>query len=407
MALPLAGVRILDLSRALAGPFCATILGDLGADVVKVEPSPGGEMIRSWGPFAEDISVYYLSVNRNKRSLAIDFRDPVSLDLLRDMAATADVVVENFKPGTMEKMGLGFDALRAGNPKLIYAGITGFGRDGPYGDWPGLDQIAQGMSGLMSVTGQKGGVPTRVGIPIGDLVAGMWTALGVQAALIQRGTTGAGQRVESSLLAGLVGLLCLQGQRYLSLGEVPGPAGNDHPIISPYGMFEASDGPFNMAAVTDEMWAKLCRLVSREDLVRHPDFMANAGRVANREKLTLLLNASFILRTRMEWVRDLIALGLPAGSILDMAGVFDDPHVQHMRLAEEIEHPVLGPLRQLASPIRLDSMEGRSVRRAPPMLGEHSKEALTDWGIDPGRILDLIKGGQVLDRDTHQAKRII
>ena len=405
MALPLAGIRVLDLSRALAGPFCATILGDLGADVVKVEPTPGGEMIRSWGPFTEDISVYYLSVNRNKRSLAIDFRDPASLVLLRDMAATADVVVENFKPGTMEAMGLGCDVLRAANPKLIYAGITGFGRDGPYGDWPGLDQIAQGMSGLMSVTGQKGGIPTRVGIPIGDLGAGMWTALGVQAALIQRAATGNGQRVESSLLAGLVGLLCLQGQRHLSLGEVPGPAGNDHPIISPYGMFKASDGPFNMAAVTDEMWAKLCRLLSREDLVAHADFATNTGRVANRDALTSILNEGFASRTRMEWVRELIALGLPAGSILDMADVFDDPHVKHMRLAEEIEHPVLGPLRQLASPIRLDSMEGRSVRRPPPMLGEHSREALTDWGIDPARIADLIEGGQVADRDALQTKR--
>jgi crotonobetainyl-CoA:carnitine CoA-transferase CaiB-like acyl-CoA transferase len=398
MALPLAGIRVLDLSRALAGPFCATILGDLGADVVKVEPSPGGEMIRSWGPFTKGISVYYLSVNRNKRSLAVDFRNPASLDLLRDMAATADVVVENFKPGTMEKMGLSYDTLRAANSKLVYAGITGFGRDGPYGDWPGLDQIAQGMSGLMSVTGQKGGGPTRVGIPIGDLVAGMWTALGVQAALIQRVATGTGQRVESSLLAGLVGLLCLQGQRYLSLGEVPGPAGNDHPIISPYGMFQASDGPFNMAAVTDEMWAKLCRLVAREDLAGDPDFAANSGRVANRERLTSILNVSFASRTRAEWTDDLIALGLPAGPILDMAGVFDDPHVRHMHLAEEIEHPVLGPLRQLASPIRLDSMEGRSVRRPPPGLGEHSREVLTEWGVDPGRIAALISDGHVLDQ---------
>jgi crotonobetainyl-CoA:carnitine CoA-transferase CaiB-like acyl-CoA transferase len=402
MALPLAGIRVLDLSRALAGPFCATILADLGADVVKVEPTPDGEMIRSWGPFTEGISVYYLSVNRNKRSLALDFRDPKSLELIRDMAGSADILVENFKPGTMEKMGLHYDRLRSANPKLIYAGITGFGRDGPYGDWPGLDQIAQGMSGLMSVTGQKGGVQTRVGIPIGDLVAGMWTALGVQAALVQRGTTGIGQRVESSLLAGLVGLLCLQGQRYLSLGEVPGPAGNDHPIISPYGMFEASDGPFNMAAVTDEMWAKLCRLVSREDIAKDPEFANNDGRVNNRDKLTALLNESFASRTRMEWTRDLIELGLPAGSIFNMADVFNDPHVRHMRLTEEIEHSVLGPLHQLASPIRLDSMEGRSVRRAPPILGEHSKEVLADWGVASDRIERLMNDGQVMDYKTRK-----
>lgn len=397
MSLPLAGVRVLDLTRALAGPFCATILADLGADVVKVEPAPAGDMIRSWGPFSEGISVYYLSVNRNKRSLALDFRDPKSIELLRDLAESADILVENFKPGTMDKMGLDYEALRSRNSKLIYAGITGFGRDGPYGDWPGLDQIAQGMSGLMSVTGTDDTGPTRVGIPIGDLVAGMWAALGVQAALLQRATTGLGQRVETSLLAGLVGLLCVQGQRYLSLGEIPGPAGNNHPVISPYGTFQASDGPFNLAAVTDEMWAKLCRLISREDIIDAPEFKDNAARMANRSALVALLNERFVSRTRMEWARELIALGLPAGAIFNMADVFNDPQVKHLRLTEEVAHPVLGALQQLASPIRLDALEGRSVRRAPPILGEHSKEVLLEWGVSPDRINKLIENGQILN----------
>lgn len=397
MSLPLAGIRVLDLTRALAGPFCATILADLGADVVKVEPAPTGDMIRSWGPFSDGISVYYLSVNRNKRSLALDFRDPKSLALIRDLAGSADVLVENFKPGTMNKMGLDYETLRSLNPKLVYAGITGFGRDGPYGDWPGLDQIAQGMSGLMSVTGQEDSGPTRVGIPIGDLVAGMWAALGVQGALLQRATTGLGQRVETSLLAGLVGLLCVQGQRYLSLGDVPGVAGNNHPVISPYGMFQASDGPFNMAAVTDEMWAKLCRLISREDIIDAPEFKDNAARMANRSALVALLNERFASRTRMEWARDLIALGLPAGAIFNMADVFSDPQVKHLQLTEEVAHPVLGPLQQLASPIGLAALQGQSVRRAPPMLGEHSEEVLLEWGIAPDRIKTLIENGQVLN----------
>ncbi len=192
MKLPLDGIRVLDLSRALAGPFCAMILGDLGADVVKVEPLPDGEMIRGWGPFDREISTYYLSVNRNKRSLALNFREPAGIDTIRKMAGHADVLIENFKPGTMEAMGLSFESLRKDNAKLIYANVTGFGRDGPYGDWPGVDQIALGMSGLMSVTGTEQSGPMRMGVPIGDMLAGMWTALGVQAALIERGATGQG-----------------------------------------------------------------------------------------------------------------------------------------------------------------------------------------------------------------------
>ncbi len=397
MALPLAGVRVLDLSRALAGPFCSTILADLGADVVKVEPAPNGDMIRGWGPFKDGISVYYLSVNRNKRSLAVNFRAPGATDLLAEMAATADILVENFKPGTMEGMGLGWERLRKRNPRLIYVGITGFGRTGPYGDWPGLDQIAQGMSGLMSITGQKGGPPTRVGIPIGDVAAGMWAAIGAQSALLQRMSTGTGQRVETSLLAALVGMLNVQGQRYLSLGEVPRPAGNDHPVICPYGTFEASDGRFNMAAATDEMWAKLCRLLELEELIADPEFKDNSARMRNRDEVVARLNARFATRTKAEWTRELVELGLPAGPILDMSEVFNDPHVQHIGLVEEIEHPALGSLRQLASPVRIDALEGKSVRRPPPMLGEHSEEVLKEWGLDDDRVASLVAAGIVVN----------
>lgn len=393
--LPLRGIRVLDLSRALAGPFCSMILADFGADVVKVEPTPKGEMIRGWGPFDRGISVYYLSVNRNKRSLALDFRDPDGLALLRDLAAQADVVVENFKPGVMEGMGLGWEQLRALNPRLIYAGITGFGREGPYGQWPGVDQIAQGMSGFMSITGQPDGPPTRVGVPIGDLVAGMWAAIGVHAALMQRQVTGRGQRVETSLLASLVGLLCVQGQRYLSLEEVPKRQGNDHPVISPYGTFEASDGPFNMAAATEDMWLKLCGLLDLEELAQAPEFKDNTARMKNRDELTRRLNERFKTRTRVEWTSELVRLGLPAGPIFDMADVFNDAHVQANRLVEEVTHPVLGPLRQLANPVRLDAMEGRSVRTPPPLLGEHSEAVLADWGIPPERAAALIAKGTV------------
>jgi formyl-CoA transferase len=397
MSLPLSGVRVLDMTRALAGPFCAAILADLGADVVKLESTPHGDMTRAWGPYIDGISTYYLSINRNKRGLALDFRHPDTLDLIRDLAASADVLIENFKPGTMEKMGLRYETLRERNPRLIYAGITGFGRDGPYGDWPGLDQIAQGMSGLMSMTGEKGGGPIRVGIPIGDEVAGMWAALGIQAALLQRAQTGLGQRVETSLLAGLVGMLCMQGQRYLSLGEIPAPGGNDHPTLCPYGTFQASDGPFNMAAATDDMWVKLCGLLSLEHLAQAPEFKNNIVRMHNRERLIQILNERFAARTRDEWTRELVALGLPAGPIFKLDDVFKDPHVAHMGLVEEITHPQLGPLKQLANPIRLDAMQGQSVRTPPPRLGEHSVGVLRDWGIASDRIEAGVKNGQILD----------
>jgi crotonobetainyl-CoA:carnitine CoA-transferase CaiB-like acyl-CoA transferase len=389
--LPLAGVRVLDLSRALAGPYCAMILGDLGADVVKVEPTPAGEMIRSWGPFDRGISVYYLSVNRNKRSLALNFRSPEALELLRQMVRSADVLVENFKPGAMESMGLGCEHLLANNQRLIYANVTGFGRDGPYGDWPGVDQIAQGMSGFMSITGTGDSGPLRVGLPIGDVCAGMWIAIGIQAALIQRATTGKGQRVETSLLAGLIGMLNVQGQRYLSLGDSPKRAGNNHPVICPYGTFEAKDGLFNMAALTDDMWTKLCQLTKQEELAAHPDFKDNTQRMKNRNELTRRLNAVFVTRTRLEWTNELVALGLPAGPVYDMPDVFADVQVQHAGMVETIEHPTLGPLKQLSNPLRLDSIGPDTVRIPPPRLGEHSEQVLADYRIDAARIAALRK----------------
>ena len=389
-ALPLAGLRVLDLSRALAGPFCATILADLGADVIKIEPTPGGEMVRGWGPFADGISVYYLSIHRNKRSLAINFRDPAGLELIRTMADRADILIENFKPGVMADMKMDYATLAARNPKLIFASITGFGTTGPYGGWPGVDQIAQGMSGLMSLTGHKETGPTRVGIPIGDVVAGMWAALGVQAAVIQRMATGRGQLVETSLLAGLIGLLTVQGQRELSLGDTPAVAGNDHPVVYPYGMFDAKDGPFNMAAATEDMWFKLCKLVGHEEWVTNPDYKDSATRSRNRLELKAKLNAIFATRGKMDWTLDLVKLGLPAGPIFTLQQVFKDKHVNETGIVEEIEHPSLGTLRLVASPIRMAGMGGRSVRTPPPALGADSRQVLADFGIPAERIDALV-----------------
>jgi len=396
-ALPLAGLRVVDLSRALAGPFCAMILADLGADVVKIEPTPQGEMVRKWGPFKDGISVYYLSIHRNKRSLAVNFRDARGLELIRELAEAADILVENFKPGVMKAMGLDYPTLAARNPRLVFASITAFGTQGPYGAWPGVDQIAQGMSGLMSLTGQRETGPTRVGIPIGDVVAGMWAALGCQAALIQRQASGKGQLVETSLLAGLIGLLNVQGQRQLTLGESPGVAGNDHPVICPYGMFEAKDGPFNMAVATEDMWGKLCGLLGLAELIEHRDFKDNGARLRNRDALKRILNGKFAARGKMEWTLELVKLGLPAGPIFSLDQVFSDPHVSEAGIVEEVEHPRLGRLRVLANPIRMAALAGRSVRTPPPALGEHTRQVLRDFGLGEARIDELQSAKVILD----------
>jgi crotonobetainyl-CoA:carnitine CoA-transferase CaiB-like acyl-CoA transferase len=395
MTLPLESVRVLDLSRALSGPFCTMILGDLGADIAKVEPLPGGEMMRGWGPFHDGIGVFYLSINRNKRSLAVDFRSDAGRRLLRTLATRADVLVENFKPGTTRTMGIDYESLREDNPRLIHASITGFGTEGPYGEWPGFDQIAQGMSGLMSISGFADGEPTRVGVPIGDLVAGMWTATGISAAIAQRHVTGEGQKVDTSLLASLVGMLCVQGQRYLSLEDVPARAGNDHPVIFPYGTFTASDGLLNLAAATEGMWATLCRVLDLEALREHPDYADNSVRSKNREALRAKLNERLRTRKALDWTGELIAAGIPAGPIYTLDQVFNDAHVLHNGFAEEVEHPVIGKLRQLSNPLRMDSIGKRTVRSHPPLLGEHSKAVLGDFGLLPSEIARLVADGVV------------
>jgi crotonobetainyl-CoA:carnitine CoA-transferase CaiB-like acyl-CoA transferase len=397
MALPLENIRVLDLTRALSGPFCTMILGDMGAEVIKVEPAPKGEMIRGWGPFDRGTGVYYLSVNRNKRSLAVDFRTPQALALLRRLAGRADVLVENFKPGSTAEMGLDYASLKPGNPGLVYASITGFGSQGPYRDWPGYDQIAQGMSGMMGISGFPDGPPTRLGVPLGDLTAGMWGAIAVLAAIVQRQATGKGQKVESNLLGGLIGMLCVQGQRALSLGDVAGRIGNDHPVIYPYGAFQAADGPVNVAAATEAQWRKLCEILQAPELAADPEFADNSGRSTNRVRLKAELDQRLGARKAAEWTHLLMDSGIPAGPIYTLDQVFDDPHVQESGMIEEIGHPELGLIRLLAGPARLDAHEGRTVRSHPPVLGEHSRAVLEGFGIAADEIEALVASGAVME----------
>lgn len=387
---PLSGLRVLDVTRMAAGPFCTMILGDMGADIVKVEPYPKGDLLRAFGPFDQGEGTYFLSINRNKRSLAVDFRTDEGRALLKRLALQADIVVENFKPDVAREIGIDYESLKEENPRLIYASISGFGANGPYGGWPGVDQIAQGMSGFMSLTGEKGGGPTRVGIPIGDLTAGMWAAIGVLSALLRRTSTGQGSRVETTLVGALMGLLCVQGQRFLSKGEVAGPPGNDHPVIAPYGVYYASDGPFNLCAASADMWERLCRIAKREDLIDHPDFRDNTLRIKNLANLKIELNAAFAADTAQSWAKQLIEAGLPAGPIYTMDQVFADPHFQSQGFFEEVAHKLIPDLRLVATPIKRDGGWREEGNRAPPVLGEHSLEILKEAGFTEQEVQHLL-----------------
>jgi len=391
---PLEGIKVLDLTRALSGPFCTMILGDLGADVIKVEPIDG-DMMRQWGPFDRTESVYYLTGNRNKRAIAIDFRSTEGLELIKTMVKDCDVVVENFKPGSMDAMGLNYEKLAEINTRLIYMSITGFGRDGPNADQPGFDQIAQGYSGLMSVTGSPESGPLRVGVAIGDQTTGMWAAIGVLSALAQREKTGVGHRIDTSLMASLVSLLSVQGQRYLSLDETPGLAGNNHPVVSPCGVFQTKDGPLNIAANTPNMWITLCDILDLKELISDVRFIDNASRAVNRDELKNLIEQKLSTFDRKHWTHLFNESGVPAGPINNLAEVFSDSQVLHCKLVEEISHPVLGPLKLVGSPIQFDLNKGKSVKRAPPLLGEHTSEILVEFGWSQQEIEALENRGVV------------
>jgi crotonobetainyl-CoA:carnitine CoA-transferase CaiB-like acyl-CoA transferase len=392
-SLPLAGVRVLDLTRALAGPFCTTLLADMGADVTKVE-SLTGDMIRGWGPFDAETSLYHLSVNRNKRSLAVDLRSPEGRALLRDLAARSDVLVENFKPGILAGLGLDPAVLAEELPELIVASVSGFGSVGPLRDDPGFDQIAQGMAGLMSVTGPTDGGPTRVGVPIADLLSGMFTAFGVAAALAGRSRTGGRVHVETSLVESVLGVLTFQAQRYLSLGEVPASVGNDHPVISPYGVFPTADAPLNIAIATEQQWQAFCDVVEAPGLAAHPDFVDGKCRQANRDALRVEIERLLRGRTSNEWLTLMRAAGLPVGPIHDMAGVFADEQVTALEMVTTVEHPALGQVETMRGPLRLNGVPV-PVERAAPLLGQHTVEVLEELGRTPSAIEDLLGSGTV------------
>lgn len=396
---PLAGIRVLDLTHALAGPYASMILGDLGADIIKVEPAPDGDFVRHWGTKVGGESTYYLATSRNKRSVLLDYRAPGALDVVRDMAAQADVFLENFRPGTAEKMGLSYEDLSAINPRLIYGSVSGFGRKGPRAAEPGFDMLAQALSGVMSVNGEPEGEPMRVGLPLGDMGAGVWLALGITAALNQRHATGLGQRVDSSLLGTLVHMLCHHAQGHLTAGELPVRTGNEHPGIVPYGAYRAQDGLMVIAPGSPGMWGTCCQVLGLDHLADDPDFATPQARRAHAARVRELFEAKLAEHTAAYWSAKLVAAGIPAAQINNVAQALEDEHVQAAGMVESIAHPTLGTWRAPALPVQFSADGGQpATRLPPPRAGEHSVQALTDLGIARETIDRLLASGTLVQR---------
>ncbi|MDQ3428506.1 MAG: CoA transferase [Actinomycetota bacterium] len=376
--LPLEGLKVLDLSRVLAGPYTTMSLADLGADVLKIEHPERGDDTRHWGPpFAGGESAYFLSVNRNKRSIGVDLKTEEGLERVKRLAAGADVVIENWKRGALEGMGLGYEALKEENTGLVYCSITGFG-PGPDEDRPGYDFLVQARAGIMGITGfpEPDGGPTKVGVAIADIVCGLHAATAILAALKRRTETGEGCRIEVPLFESTLSWLANRGQEFLVSGEDKGRLGNGHPTIVPYQTFDASDKQIALAVGNDAQFGRLCEIMGLPDLADDERYATNPDRVANREELVALLQERFSERTSDEWVEKVRGAGVPCGPVNALADVFQDEHVLGSGMLQEVEHPAAGMLRMLASPVLVDG-ERLPVRRPPPTLGEHS--GLEGW----------------------------
>ena len=385
MTLPLEGIRVVDLTQVMAGPFCTMLLGDLGADVIKVEPvvgdlsrSMGGARLRLRGPD----NAPFLALNRNKRSVVLDLKDASGRAALVALARTADVLVESFRPGVMRRLGADYETLAPLSPRLVYASVSGFGQTGPYAERPGFDLVAQGMAGLMSVTGEPDGPPVKCGVPVSDLAAGLYAASGVMAALIARERTGQGQRVETSLFEAALALSVWEATEYWATGEAPRPLGSAHRLNAPYQAFRARDGDLTLAALTEAQWEKLCGVLERPALASDPRFSSNHARMENLDALTAEIEGALAAGDALEWVERLLAAGVPAGPILDYGQVFADPHTAARGMVETVEHPVEGSVRTLGFPLKMSATPPR-VRRPPPLLGEHTREVLEEVGLGP------------------------
>jgi crotonobetainyl-CoA:carnitine CoA-transferase CaiB-like acyl-CoA transferase len=377
---PLDGLLVVDLTRVLSGPYCTMLLADMGARVIKIEQPGKGDDTRAWGPpFQGGESAYFLSINRNKESLALDIKQPRGREFLERLLARADVLVENFRPGTMERLGLGHAAIAPRFPRLVYCSISGFGQSGPRREQPGYDAVMQAEGGLMSITGEADGPPYRLGVAISDIVTGMFAAQGITLALLARERTGQGQLVDISMLDATAALLTYQAAIYFATGKPPVRMGNRHPTIVPYETFEGIDGAFVLAVGNDEQWRRFCTTAGIDALANDARFATNRDRVAHYADLKPVLESHLRPRPRDEWIRVLTAAGIPCGSVRDIGEVLVDPQVAARNMIQTVDHQTLGSINVLGTPLKLSETPG-AVRQAPPTLGQHTDAILREFG---------------------------
>ena len=388
---PLSGIKVIDLTRYLAGPFCTQLLGDYGAEIIKVEPveNPRGDHADTTG--RDDY--FFLSANRSKKSIRLSTKKPEGLAAIKRMAESADVIIDNFRPGVAEAMGLGYEALAARNPRIITCSISGFGASGPLRDFPGFDQIAQGMSGLMSITGTAESGPMRVGLAICDLLGGIFAAQGILLALEARHRTSRGQRVETSLLEAAVSILSWSAGILFETGKTPGPTGNHHPLSSPHGLFRASDRPFNIACGNEPMWKKFVNVIGRPELREDERFRSTRQRVKNRAALTEEINRALTSHPADYWIEALNREGIPSGPILTVEEILNHPQIAAREMLLKLEHPALGTYQTTGLAAKLSETPGKISR--PPLAGENTDEILTNYGFSSDEIAMLRRGGVI------------
>ena len=375
MPQPLSGMKVIDVTSVMAGPYCTMLLGDLGADVIKIEP-PSGDMIRKSPPFIEGESTYYLYTNRNKRSITLNLQAEAGRDILLKLVEDADIFVENYRPRTKTRLKIDYPTFKEINPGLIYCSISGFGQTGPAAEHPGFDQIAQGMSGLMSVTGFPDTGPTRVGVAIGDSVASLFATYGILAAVIERHNSGRGQYLDTSLLEGLIAVLGFQAAQYFGMNEAPLPQGNDHASFAPYGTFKTKDGFINIAAATDRMWRNLCKILGLAELIEDPDFKTLQARVKNKHTLRDIMEQKLSRKTNNKWIEILNENGIACGPINRIDQVFQDEHVLQRDMLLDVEHALAGMIKMIGFPVKMKRTPCQ-IRFSPPYLGQHTNDILS------------------------------